>query len=122
MKQTVAVLCLLAVLSGSVIWNALYINKVTTRFTEQVGNLPPFGDPACPAAAAALLSDWERVDARVELTAGYTLTDRAHEQASLLASCAASGDAFGYASAYALFRDALRDLARAERFSPGSLF
>lgn len=122
MKQTVAVLLLLVLLAGGIVWNALYINKVANRLTALADGLPPIGDPACVPAAEALRSEWERAAARADLSVSYTLTDRVGEQAALLASCAASGDAFGYASARSLFKDALRDLSRAEKFFFAALF
>ena len=122
MKQVIAVLLLLALLLAFVVWNAVYINNVATRFSRLVENLPSVDDPDCASAAASLRAEWKRCLPLVDLSVSYTLSDRGGEQTALLAACAASGDAFGYASARALLSDALDDLRHAERFSPVSLF
>lgn len=122
MKEVIAVLFLLILLVGFVVWNAIYINNVAIRLSEAVDALPDVTDPACADAAKALRDEWEKSAPIVGISVSYTIADRVGEQSAVLAACAACGDAPGYASARALLADALRDLRRAEQFSPRSLF
>lgn len=122
MKEVVAVLILLAVLIGFVVWNAIYINNVAIRLGDAVEALPDIADPGCPAAAKALHDEWENYAPIVGISVSYSIADRVGEQSAVLAACAECGDAPGYASARALLADSLRDLRRAEQFSPKSLF
>ena len=122
MKEVIAVLILLALLVGFVVWNAIYINNVATRFSEAVDALPDVTDPACAEAAKALHAEWEKCAPIVGISVSYSVADRVGEQSAVLSACAACGDAPGYASARALLADSLRDLRRAEQFSPRSLF
>ena len=122
MKEAIAALVLLALLIGFVVWNALYINNVAIRLTEAVGALPDIADPGCSAAAKALHDEWEKYAPVIGISVSYSVADRVGEQSAVLAACAACGDEPGYASARALLADSLRDLRRAEQFSPRSLF
>lgn len=122
MKEVIAVLFLLILLVGFVVWNAIYINNVAIRLSNAVDALPVVTDPACADAAKALRDEWEKSAPIVGISVSYTIADRVGEQSAVLAACAACGDAPGYASARALLADALRDLRRAEQFSPRSLF
>lgn len=122
MKEVIAVLFLLILLVGFVVWNAIYINNVAIRLSNAVDALPDVTDPACADAAKALRDEWEKSAPIVGISVSYTIADRVGEQSAVLAACAACGDAPGYASARALLADALRDLRRAEQFSPRSLF
>lgn len=122
MKEVIAVLFLLILLVGFVVWNAIYINNVAIRLSNTVDALPDVTDPACADAAKALRDEWEKSAPIVGISVSYTIADRVGEQSAVLAACAACGDAPGYASARALLADALRDLRRAEQFSPRSLF
>lgn len=122
MKEVIAVLFLLILLVGFVVWNAIYINNVAIRLSNAVDALPDVTDPTCADAAKALRDEWEKSAPIVGISVSYTIADRVGEQSAVLAACAACGDAPGYASARALLADALRDLRRAEQFSPRSLF
>ena len=122
MKKVVAVLVLLFLLIGFVVWNAIYINNVAIRLGEAVNSLPDIADPACADAAKDLRDEWESYAPIVGISVSYSVADRVGEQCAVLAACAACGDEPGYASARALLADSLRDLRRAEHFSPRSLF
>ncbi len=122
MKEVIAVLILLLLLVGFVVWNAIYINNVATRLADMVEALPGITDPACPAAAEALHKEWEKYAPIVGFSVSYSVADRVGEQSSVLSACAECGDEAGYVSARALLADSLRDLRRAEQFSIRSLF
>ena len=122
MKEVIAVFVLLVLLIGFVVWNAIYINNVAIRLSDAVEALPDVTDPACPAAAEALHDEWEKYAPIIGISVSYSVADRVGEQSAVLSACAACGDAPGYASARALLADSLRDLRRAEQFSPRSLF
>ena len=122
MKEVIAVLILLALLVGFVVWNAIYINNVAIRLSDIVNSLPDVADPTCAEAAKALHDEWERYAPIIGVSVSYSVADRVGEQCAVLAACAACGDGPGYASARALLADSLRDLRRAEQFSPRSLF
>lgn len=122
MKEVVAILILLAVLIGFVVWNAIYINNVAIRLGNAVEALPDIVDPDCSAAAKALHDEWERYAPIVGISVSYSIADRVGEQSAVLVACAQCGDAPGYASARALLADTLLDLRRTEQFSPRSLF
>ncbi len=122
MKEVIAVLVLLALLVGFVIWNAIYINNVAIRLSNTVEALPDIADPACADAAKALHDEWKGYAPIVGISVSYSVADRVGEQCAVLAACAECGDEPGYASARALLADMLLDLRRAEQFSPRSLF
>ena len=122
MKEVIAVLFLLVLLVGFVIWNAIYINNVAIRLGNTVDALPEITDPACADAAKRLHDEWKKYAPIIGISVSYSVADRVGEQSAVLAACAACGDAPGYASARALLADSLRDLRRAEQFSPKSLF
>ena len=122
MKEVIAVLFLLILLVGFVVWNAIYINNVAIRLSKAVEALPEITDPAVAAAAEALHKEWETYAPLVGISVSYSVADRVGEESAVLAACAKCGDAPGYASARALLADSLLDLRRAEQFSPRSLF
>ena len=122
MKEVIAVLVLLALLVGFVVWNAIYINNVAIRLSNTVEALPDIADPACTDAAKALHDEWKGYAPIVGISVSYSVADRVGEQCAVLAACAECDDEPGYASARALLADMLLDLRRAEQFSPRSLF
>ena len=91
MKEVIAVLFLLILLVGFVVWNAIYINNVAIRLSNAVDALPDVTDPACADAAKALRDEWEKSAPIVGISVSYTIADRVGEQSAVLAACAACG-------------------------------
>ena len=102
-----------------VVWNAIYINKVTKELENRLSALPPIQDPSCVQAALSIRDYWDARKGRVEFSARFSLSDRISEQAEALLACASCGDRFGFETARALLLDAVEDLSRTEALRAG---
>ncbi len=116
MKAFVATLCLFALVLGAITCNAIYINRITLSFCEQLDALPDTSDPACIAAAEELCRRWETHGKIAGFSAGYANIDRITEQTILLVSSAKFGDEQQYRTTIALLYDSMEDIRRLERF------
>ncbi len=112
---------LFGLMLGGIVFNAIYINKVTTRLQNALDELPDIFSPDCAVRAQELLAYWEKHEPYVGLSVSFTVVDRLTEQAILLAACAEGGDVFGFQSALALVKDCVQDVRRLEQFSIANL-
>jgi hypothetical protein len=106
---------------GGIAFNAIYINKVTTRLQTALNELPDVSSPNCRERTQELLKYWEKHEPYVGLSVSFTMIDRLTEQAILLSSCAECGDIYGFRSALSLMKDCIRDVRRLEQFSVANL-
>lgn len=121
MKILIASAILFALMLGGITWNAIYINKVATRLQDALEELPEIGTPDCAERARELLAYWEKHEPYVGLSVSFAVVDKLSEQAILLASCAESGDVFGFWSARSLLGDCIEDVRRLEQFTVANL-
>ena len=121
MKILIVSTLLFALMLGGIVFNAIYINKVTTRLQNALEELPDISSPDCTKQAREVLAYWEKHEPYVGLSVSFTMIDRLTEQAILLAACAECEDVFGFQSALALLRDCVQDVRRLEQFSIANL-
>ena len=115
MKAFRLTLLLFLLMLCTVLFNALYINRISSDLTNRLDALPDVDDERCLEEALHFCELWEKKSKSVSLSVGYPVVDRITEQAALLAACAECGDLYGYRSAIALLYDAVEDLQRLER-------
>lgn len=101
-----------------VLFNALYINRMTFALRGRLDALPDITDSACVPTVEDFCEDWQKKCNLLSLSVGYPIVDRITEQSALLLSCAKCGDRYGYQSALTLLYDAIEDMERLERFRP----
>lgn len=116
MKSFVFAFLLFALVVGTIVCNALYINKVANDLTEQLDAMPDIGDTRCAVAANRFYQFWIDKSDFIGLTVSYPILDRITEQAALLSATAQCRDFYGYRSALALLYDAIEDMRRLEDF------
>ena len=102
---------------GTIVGNALYINKVETKMSRMLNELPEIDAEGCEEAVRELETYWSRNVRFVVLSVNFSTADRVSEEVATLAACARVGDFYGFHSALALLRDAVGDMIRMERFS-----
>ena len=115
MKTLIATLFLFLLTLTLVVGNALYINKVANRMTEQLEQLPSPASADCLAQIAALRADWEQKIPHLCLSVRYTTLDAVTERIAVLESCAEQKNQYEFYNALALLKDALADLVRPEQ-------
>lgn len=122
MKSFWITVLLLALMTGGVIANHLYIKEVFDTMEARLDTLPDVGESDCLSRAEELTAYWEEQVDLVSLSVSYTIVDRISEHAETLVACAECNDLFGYRTARVLLLDAIGDMMRFEKPSLGTLF
>ncbi|MBQ9798186.1 MAG: DUF4363 family protein [Clostridia bacterium] len=115
MKTLITTLFLFLLTLTLVVGNALYINKVANRMTEQLEQLPSPTSADCRGQVSALRADWEQKIPHLCLSVRYTVLDAVTERIAVLESCAEQKNQYEFYNTLALLKDALADLVRPEQ-------
>lgn len=121
MKAFAVAVILLAVMLTGTVGNYWYINTLGDRLEAALEEIPAIDEAGCTDRIEAFLAMWEDHSATVGLSVAFPTVDRLSEQAQTLLACAQVGDAFGFAVARELLRDAIDDMRRLETFSIANL-
>ena len=114
MKTFCIILVIFVLMIGLILYNALYINRLSFALSERLDAMPDVGDAACVPRARELLDFWNSHTKLVGLSVCYPTLDRLTEQAVTLLACAECNDLYGFRAALALLYDSVGDLRRLE--------
>ena len=115
MKVFFISLAVFVLMLGLILWNTLYINRLSFVLLERVDELETADTDRRIPLARELLELWESHTLLVGISVGYPTVDRVSEQAAVLCATAEYGDEYAFRTALTLFRDAVEDTRRLER-------
>ena len=123
MKGCVIALIILALIVGVVVWNVVYVGRVTESLLAELDALPDAPDPTeTPSAVTSVLEILEQHRPILDITVTHTTLDRITESLRILHAHAAVGDTPGYAATLALLRELVREIGRPEKLSAENIF
>lgn len=122
MKAFVAISIIFAAMIGCIVFNYLYINRVSDELTVMAYDIPAVGGDGRYAAVSRLDEYWQEHQNRVGLSVSFVELNRVSDAITSMKSYAASGEDADFECTRELLLNAIREMRRLEAFTIGNIF